>query len=170
MAKAIRLKIKLVSSADTGHYYVTRKNSRTQTDKLVKKKYDPIAKKHVEYSAIQDQVSAERIARCFALFASPVLLAAARVCARDRRRKAQARAADQRQRPGQDERGAQRRRQRLEILFRQRRRGRNPDRRLQRRPAHAARGHLAGEAAAEIVQARHAERVASWPARTRSRR
>ena len=43
------LKIKLVSSADTGHYYVTKKNSRTQTDKLVKKKYDPIAKKHVEY-------------------------------------------------------------------------------------------------------------------------
>jgi large subunit ribosomal protein L33 len=28
---------------------VTKKNSRTQTDKLVKKKYDPIAKKHVEY-------------------------------------------------------------------------------------------------------------------------
>ena len=50
MAKAISLKIKLVSSAGTGHYYVTKKNSRTQTDKLVKKKYDPVAKKHVEYS------------------------------------------------------------------------------------------------------------------------
>ena len=37
MAKAVSLKIKLVSSADTGHYYVTKKNSRTQTDKLVKK-------------------------------------------------------------------------------------------------------------------------------------
>jgi large subunit ribosomal protein L33 len=49
MAKAISLKIKLVSSAGTGHYYVTKKNSRTQTDKLVKKKYDPVAKKHVEY-------------------------------------------------------------------------------------------------------------------------
>jgi large subunit ribosomal protein L33 len=49
MAKAVTLKIKLVSSADTGHYYVTKKNSRTQTDKMVKKKYDPIAKKHVEY-------------------------------------------------------------------------------------------------------------------------
>jgi large subunit ribosomal protein L33 len=49
MAKAISLKIKLVSSAGTGHYYVTRKNSRTQTDKMAKKKYDPIAKKHVEY-------------------------------------------------------------------------------------------------------------------------
>ncbi len=49
MAKAISLKIKLVSSAGTGHYSVTKKNSRTQTDKLVKKKYDPVAKKHVEY-------------------------------------------------------------------------------------------------------------------------
>ncbi|HVV61114.1 MAG TPA: 50S ribosomal protein L33 [Pseudolabrys sp.] len=49
MAKAISLKIKLVSSADTGHYYVTKKNSRTMTEKLTKKKYDPIAKKHVEY-------------------------------------------------------------------------------------------------------------------------
>ncbi len=50
MAKAASLKIKLVSSAGTGHYYVTKKNSRTQTDKLKKKKYDPIAKKHVEYT------------------------------------------------------------------------------------------------------------------------
>jgi large subunit ribosomal protein L33 len=50
MAKAISLKIKLVSSAGTGHYYVTTKNSRTQTDKLKKKKYDPVIKKHVEYS------------------------------------------------------------------------------------------------------------------------
>ena len=49
MAKAASIKIKLVSSADTGFYYVTKKNSRTMTDKLVKKKYDPIAKKHVEY-------------------------------------------------------------------------------------------------------------------------
>jgi large subunit ribosomal protein L33 len=50
MAKAVSLKIKLVSSAGTGHYYVTKKNSRTQTDKLKKKKYDPVAKKHVEYT------------------------------------------------------------------------------------------------------------------------
>jgi large subunit ribosomal protein L33 len=49
MAKAASLKIKLVSSADTGFYYVTKKNSRTMTDKLVKRKYDPIAKKHVEF-------------------------------------------------------------------------------------------------------------------------
>ena len=49
MAKAVSIKIKLVSSADTGYYYVTKKNSRTQTEKMVKKKYDPVAKKHVEF-------------------------------------------------------------------------------------------------------------------------
>jgi large subunit ribosomal protein L33 len=49
MAKAVSLKIKLVSSADTGFYYVTKKNSRTMTDKMVKKKYDPVARKHVEF-------------------------------------------------------------------------------------------------------------------------
>ena len=49
MAKTAMIKIKLVSSADTGFYYVTKKNSRTMTEKLVKKKYDPIAKKHVEF-------------------------------------------------------------------------------------------------------------------------
>jgi len=49
MAKTAMIKIKLVSSADTGFYYVTKKNSRTKTEKLVLKKYDPIAKKHVEF-------------------------------------------------------------------------------------------------------------------------
>jgi large subunit ribosomal protein L33 len=49
MAKATTIKIKLVSSADTGYFYVTKKNSRTMTDKLSKKKYDPVAKKHVEF-------------------------------------------------------------------------------------------------------------------------
>ena len=49
MAKAVTLKIKLVSSADTGFYYVTKKNSRTMTEKMTKKKYDPIARKHVAF-------------------------------------------------------------------------------------------------------------------------
>jgi large subunit ribosomal protein L33 len=49
MAKAATVKIKLVSSADTGFYYVTKKNSRTKTEKLVMKKYDPVARKHVEF-------------------------------------------------------------------------------------------------------------------------
>jgi large subunit ribosomal protein L33 len=49
MAKAVTIKVKLVSSADTGFYYVAKKNSRTMTEKMVKKKYDPVARKHVEF-------------------------------------------------------------------------------------------------------------------------
>ena len=49
MAKATTIKIKLVSSAGTGYYYVTKKNTRTMTDKLVKRKYDPVVRKHVEF-------------------------------------------------------------------------------------------------------------------------
>ena len=49
MAKAATIKVKLVSTADTGYFYVTKKNSRTKTDKLSFKKYDPVAKKHVEF-------------------------------------------------------------------------------------------------------------------------
>ncbi len=49
MAKAVTIKIKLVSTADTGYFYVTKKNSRTMTEKLSLKKYDPVAKKHVEF-------------------------------------------------------------------------------------------------------------------------
>jgi large subunit ribosomal protein L33 len=49
MAKSIRDKIKLVSSADTGHYYTTTKNKRTHPDKLEAKKYDPVVRKHVPY-------------------------------------------------------------------------------------------------------------------------
>ena len=49
MAKATTIKIRLVSSADTGYFYVTKKNSRTMTDKMVVRKYDPVARKHVEF-------------------------------------------------------------------------------------------------------------------------
>ncbi len=49
MAKAATVKIKLVSSADTGFFYVTKKNSRTKTEKFTMKKYDPVARKHVEF-------------------------------------------------------------------------------------------------------------------------
>jgi large subunit ribosomal protein L33 len=45
----MRDKIKLVSSAGTGHFYTTTKNKRTTPDKLILKKYDPVARKHVEY-------------------------------------------------------------------------------------------------------------------------
>jgi large subunit ribosomal protein L33 len=49
MAKAVTIKIKLLSTADTGFFYVTKKNSRTMTEKMSKKKYDPVARKHVEF-------------------------------------------------------------------------------------------------------------------------
>ena len=49
MAKPTVLKVKLVSTADTGYYYVTKKNPRTKTEKLSMKKYDPVARKHVEF-------------------------------------------------------------------------------------------------------------------------
>ncbi|MBN9433865.1 MAG: 50S ribosomal protein L33 [Bosea sp.] len=49
MAKATTIKIRLVSSADTGFFYVTKKNSRTMTEKFSVKKYDPVARKHVEF-------------------------------------------------------------------------------------------------------------------------
>lgn len=45
----MREKIKLVSSAGTGHYYTTTKNKRTMPDKLELKKYDPVVRKHVVY-------------------------------------------------------------------------------------------------------------------------
>ena len=44
-----RDKIRLVSSAGTGYTYYTTKNKRTMTEKLKLKKYDPRAKKHVEF-------------------------------------------------------------------------------------------------------------------------
>ncbi len=49
MAKPTTLKIKLLSSAGTGFFYVTRKNPRTKTEKLALKKYDPVVRKHVEF-------------------------------------------------------------------------------------------------------------------------
>jgi large subunit ribosomal protein L33 len=49
MAKATTIKIKLLSEADTGFFYVTKKNSRTMTEKMTKRKYDPVARKHVQF-------------------------------------------------------------------------------------------------------------------------
>lgn len=46
----MREKVKLVSSAGTGHYYTTDKNKRTTPDKLEMKKYDPVVRKHVVYT------------------------------------------------------------------------------------------------------------------------
>lgn len=49
MAKGARDKIKLVSTADTGHFYTTSKNKRTMPEKMEIKKYDPVVRKHVLY-------------------------------------------------------------------------------------------------------------------------
>jgi large subunit ribosomal protein L33 len=46
---AIREKIRLISSAGTGHFYTTTKNKRVSQDKLEVKKFDPVARKHVIY-------------------------------------------------------------------------------------------------------------------------
>lgn len=45
----MREKIKLVSSANTGHFYTTIKNKRNTPDKIEMKKYDPVVRKHVIY-------------------------------------------------------------------------------------------------------------------------
>ena len=45
----MREKIKLLSSAGTGHFYVTMKNKRLHPEKLETKKYDPVVCKHVSY-------------------------------------------------------------------------------------------------------------------------
>jgi|TARA_B100002019_G_C20996047_1_gene462951 large subunit ribosomal protein L33 len=45
----MREKIRLNSSAGTGHFYTTDKNKRTMPEKMEVKKYDPVARKHVIY-------------------------------------------------------------------------------------------------------------------------
>ena len=49
MAKSARDKIRLVSSADTGHFYTTDKNKKNMPGKMEIKKYDPVVRKHVMY-------------------------------------------------------------------------------------------------------------------------
>ena len=49
MAKPNTILIKLESTADTGYYYVASKNPKKLTEKLAFRKYDPVARKHVEF-------------------------------------------------------------------------------------------------------------------------
>ena len=49
MAKTGRDKIKLESTAGTGHFYTTTKNKRTTPEKLEIKKFDPVVRKHVSF-------------------------------------------------------------------------------------------------------------------------
>jgi len=50
MAKAATIKIRLVSSLKTGFFYVTKKNPRTKPEKMCLKKYDPVARKHCDFT------------------------------------------------------------------------------------------------------------------------
>jgi large subunit ribosomal protein L33 len=45
----MRDKIKLLSTAGTGHFYTTTNNTRLHPEKLEVKKFDPKARKHVTY-------------------------------------------------------------------------------------------------------------------------
>lgn len=49
MAKKNIVLVKLQSTADTGYFYVAKKNPRTQTEKMKFRKYDPRVRKHVEF-------------------------------------------------------------------------------------------------------------------------
>jgi large subunit ribosomal protein L33 len=49
MAKSSREKIRLVSTADTGHFYTTDKNKKNTPGKMQIKKFDPVVRKHVIY-------------------------------------------------------------------------------------------------------------------------
>ena len=49
MAKPSSIKIRLNSTADTGFFYVTKKNNKKMTEKMQVRKYDPVAKKHVMF-------------------------------------------------------------------------------------------------------------------------
>jgi len=49
MAKPASIKIRLNSTADTGYFYVTKKNPKSVTGKLEVRKYDPVARKHVTF-------------------------------------------------------------------------------------------------------------------------
>ncbi|MGA1285916.1 MAG: 50S ribosomal protein L33 [Rubrivivax sp.] len=53
MAKGAREKIKLESTAGTGHFYTTSKNKKTTPEKLEFIKFDPKARKHVTYKEVK---------------------------------------------------------------------------------------------------------------------
>lgn len=49
MAKSSTIQIKLLSTAETGFFYVTTKNARTSKNRLVLRKYDPVIRRHVDF-------------------------------------------------------------------------------------------------------------------------
>jgi len=46
---AVTVKVKMESTAGTGHYYTTTKNPRNHPEKMELRKYDPVVRKHVIY-------------------------------------------------------------------------------------------------------------------------
>ena len=53
MAKGGREKIKLESTAGTGHFYTTDKNKKLHPEKIKLMKFDPKARKHVAYKEVK---------------------------------------------------------------------------------------------------------------------
>ncbi|ESS13298.1 MAG: 50S ribosomal protein L33 [Burkholderiaceae bacterium] len=51
--KGTREKIKLESTAGTGHFYTTTKNKKTTPGKMEIMKFDPKVRKHVAYKEIK---------------------------------------------------------------------------------------------------------------------
>jgi large subunit ribosomal protein L33 len=49
MAKKNIVLVKLESTANTGFFYVKKRNPRKQTEKLKFRKFDPVVRKHVEF-------------------------------------------------------------------------------------------------------------------------
>lgn len=49
MAKSPTIQIKLVSSEDTGYFYMTKKNPRNTTEKIKLRKYDPVIRRHTTF-------------------------------------------------------------------------------------------------------------------------
>ena len=63
MAKAVKVKVKLESTAGTGTFYLAEKNPRTHPEKLTLKKYDKKSKKHEEFVEKKFEVISEKIFR-----------------------------------------------------------------------------------------------------------
>lgn len=53
MAKKDTILVKMVSTADTGYFYVKKRNPKRYPEKLALKKYDPVARKHVEFKEVK---------------------------------------------------------------------------------------------------------------------
>ena len=80
MAKGNREKIKLVSSAGTGHYYTAMKNKKLHPEKLETKKYDPTIRKHVIYKERVEISERPALSGPFCFCATPVGAAHGRDC------------------------------------------------------------------------------------------